>query len=294
MKISRMCFHRVLASVLASACLLACSQKVIAEETSDKTAAIQKFCERFRQEFQPSIIRHFELEPETLRHKEVPPVVTQFRGENIACQSAGAVVVRNQDYIFRLRRETENDDWKINEAYLRETGPADPDQCGPVETQVALAELDRYAPLNINHILLDELLLLPGSKTSGWNTSDDGTVTCVVNLSGAAHHTSNGLRTMFTEVLLKFQPNRYGWIPIRYESEYQNGGRLISDNEDFRTVFGFPVPTKSVVVNLRPDGSTMHTSAWEKVYEGKGTAVPKDVFYLSHYRLPEPFTLSNE
>ena len=251
-------------------------------------------CGRFRQLFLPT---SFSLTIEEREKRDGPMAkkVTsfKFRGHDFflldtesnktdSKASIREVVSQNDKYNFSIKNENnEERGWSI--ASLNEGKNVDG------SAVISVNSRERFYPIKINHLYLDELLKCPSMSIKSYQEKVDteGITHVNVVLTFNPEERIDNLLVMFKEISLGFIPKKYEWIPYSFVATGMHGDSLEFYYTGFRSACGFTIPSE-LEIFYRKD---VNSDRWQRTkctYEFSDETVPKEEFFLSHYGLPEP------
>lgn len=208
----------------------------------------------------------------------------RFHGKNVLVMNDLELWAMNTDYEFHLRREASESAWSIKDVAMV-TGD---EMLSSTRVTLSLAHDTFKKVLIANHIPIAEMLTHPGSRVISCQESEEEgqrMVKIAVELDPAAKLQS-GLEMRFSKCLLSFAPDSTGWIPLEIHMTGPNNDGLIYTHSRFEDLEGHLIPLQTKCVGKHPTGIE-----WERVNgsaEYRFDDVPKELFYLSHYGLPEP------
>ncbi|TWU43544.1 hypothetical protein Q31b_25850 [Novipirellula aureliae] len=254
------------------------------ESPNGKVSEIVAFCERFRTEFQPTVLKTFRIDPDSKRRVAPDASSTSYFSFD-GCVSGDklSIVGENSSYMFKLRRESVDDHWSLYKSRSKEFASENVGECAPVQDSVILARQLQHEPLNVNHLPLDVLLTQQGTIIEEWNERKNGQLEVKVSINDSKSETDDGLPIIFEQITIQFHPRETGWIPMQYEGITSGGVKLGTTRSDVRQVLGAMIPTKSTSYIERPDGSRTELRAFE--FAWFDSPVPRERFHLPAYGL---------
>jgi hypothetical protein len=270
--------NRIASSFLCFVCFA--SGAAADNEFDSKVNTVVQFCSRLRSDFNPTHIASYPIDAQANlpAPNAAPDVQWYFDGESILSLSTNEADAVNDLYFFSVIRENEESKWQLKELQQRQPGSVAP-------TKLLLARANRFPFLKINHVPIDTLLQHPESSITSWDL-EGGIERATIAIRDSSAKFDERRALTFDKVVVSFEPDRTGWIPVAFEGHTSDGRVLAGSNEEAVPILNFSVPTKLVRFTRNADGSVpdLRTSK----YSYGADPVDDAIFRVSHFGIPEP------
>ena len=174
--------------------------------SADETEFLQ-FCQRLEDEFQPGRCERIGLQ--SIPTESSTTFLYLRSGGSFLLEHDTEVACINDDYSFRLQRQSAETSWVIDALQLASSDDGQ-----------RLIHIDIYQNVDrnwftANQWTLPQYLTVPGAASS-WKKDGDGLVTLRIEIPDPeARLPGNGLAAQLSTVIAKFRPAEYQWIPVQ-------------------------------------------------------------------------------